>query len=78
MIAPDKHTEINTSVMYIAGLAMKEIAQSGIIKYEELKGCITAKIGTNVGELFEYALAFLFLLNRITYNQSSDSFVVTL
>ncbi len=77
MIAPDKHTEIGTSVPYLSGLVLKEITDSGVIKYDELKNSVFSKIGSNVGETFEYALSFLFLLNRISYNKFSDSFLVT-
>ena len=73
MIAPNKHTDIKTSVPYIAGLTLKEITNSGIIKYDDLKRSITTKVGQNLGESFEYAVSFLFLLNKIVYNQSLDS-----
>ncbi len=78
MIAPNKHTDIKTSVPYIAGLTLKEITNSGIIKYDDLKRSITTKVGQNLGESFEYAVSFLFLLNKIVYNQSLDSFTLTL
>jgi hypothetical protein len=78
MIAPNKHTEIKTSVPYIAGLALKEIADSGIIKYDDLKHSVTNKVGQNLGDTFEYAVSFLFLLNKVVYNQSLDSFVLAL
>ncbi|MFV0500661.1 MAG: ABC-three component system middle component 8 [Bacteroidales bacterium] len=78
MIAPNKHTDIKTSVPYIAGLTLKEVTNSGIIKYDELKRSITNKVGKNLGDSFEYAVSFLFLLNKIVYNQSSDSFTLTL
>ena len=63
---------------YIAGLTLKEITNSGIIKYDDLKRSITTKVGQNLGESFEYAVSFLFLLNKIVYNQSLDSFTLTL
>ena len=75
MIAPDKHTEIRTSIPYVAGLILKEIASNGIVKYDDLKSCIVEKVGQNLGDTFEYALSFLYLLNRIAYNQSLDSFI---
>lgn len=78
MITPNKHTDIKTSVPYIAGLTLKEVAKSGIIKYDDLKCSITTKVGQNLGDSFEYAVSFLFLLNKIVYNQSSDSFTLTL
>ncbi len=76
MIAPDKHTDIGTSVPYIAGLALKQIAASGIINYDDLKKYLEKQVGKGMGDNFEYALSFLYLLNRISYNQVSDSFIV--
>ena len=78
MISPNKHTDIKTSVPYIAGLTLKEVAKNGIIKYDDLKRSVTTKVGQNLGDSFEYAVSFLFLLNKIVYNQSSDSFTLTL
>ncbi len=76
MITPNKHTEIRMSVPYVAGLTLKEVSKSGIIKYDDLKRFVTNKIGQNLGDSFEYAVSFLFLLNKIVYNQSSDSFTL--
>lgn len=76
MITPNKHTDIKMSVPYIAGLVLKEITCSGIIKYDDLKRSVANKVGQNLGDSFEYAVSFLFLLNKIVYNQSSDSFIL--
>lgn len=75
MIAPDKHTDIGTSVPYIAGLALKQIKASGIISYDDLKKYLVKQVGKGMGDNFEFALSFLYLLNRISYNQVSDSFI---
>ena len=74
MLTPDKHTDIKYSVLYISGLIMHEIKQSGIIKYDDLKNVITGQVGKETGgDLFEYSLSFLYLLNKIVYNQQSDT-----
>lgn len=78
MIAPDKHTDIKTSVPYIAGLVLKEVSANGIIKYDDLKKSVAKRVGQSLGDTFEYAVSFLYLLNRIVYNQSLDSFTVEL
>lgn len=78
MIAPNKHTDIKSSVLYVAGLALKEISRSGIVKFDDLKRAVANQVGANLGDSFEYAVSFLFLLDRIVYNQSSDSFSLTL
>lgn len=77
MITPNKHTEIRTSVPYVAGITLKEIIINGTIRYDELKRSVADCVGQNLGDSFEYAVSFLFLLNKIVYNQSSDSFTLT-
>lgn len=75
MLAPDKHTIIRYSVLYLAGLMLKEIRRNGIIKYDELKSFVNYSVGRSVGDNFEYALSFLFLLDKIKYEQGMDSFI---
>lgn len=75
MLAPDKHTIIKFSVLYLAGLMLKEIQHNGIIKYDELRSFVVDSVGSTVGDNFEYALSFLFLLDKIKYEQSLDSFI---
>lgn len=75
MLAPDKHTIIRFSVLYLAGLMLKEIQRNGIIKYDELKSFVNCSVGRSVGDNFEYALSFLFLLDKIKYEQDLDSFI---
>lgn len=73
MLKPDKHTEIKYSVVYLSVLMMKEIQQSGIIKYDDLKNTLTQKIGNRVNENFEQALSFLYLLDKVNYLKEMDS-----
>lgn len=75
MIAPDKHTDIGTSVPYIAALALKQIKESGIIRYDDLKKYLTKQAKRNLGDTFLYSLSFLYLLGRISYNQMTDTFI---
>lgn len=75
MLSPDKHTIIRFSVLYLAGLMLKEIRRNGIIKYDELKSFVDYAVGRSVGDNFEYALSFLFLLDKIKYEQGLDSFI---
>ena len=37
MLAPNKHTSIKHSVLYISGLILSEIHKSGVIQYDDLK-----------------------------------------
>lgn len=73
MLKPDKHTDIKYSVVYLSAIMMKEIQQSGIIKYDELKNILMQKIGNKANENFEQALSFLYLLDRVNYLKELDS-----
>jgi hypothetical protein len=73
MLAPDKHTDIKYSVLYISGLIMSEIKKSGTIQFDDLKNVIINQVGKETGDLFEYSLSFLFLLDRINYNKKLDT-----
>ncbi|RKS98225.1 MULTISPECIES: ABC-three component system middle component 8 [Chryseobacterium] len=73
MLKPDKHTDIKYSVVYLSAVMMKEIQQSGIIKYDELKNILIQKIGNKVNENFEKALSFLYLLDKVVYLNELDS-----
>lgn len=73
MLKPDKHTDIKYSVVYLSAIMLKEIQQSGIIKYDELKNILMQKIGSKANENFEQALSFLYLLDRINYLKELDS-----
>jgi hypothetical protein len=77
MLTPDKHTNIKYSILYISGLIMSEINRSGIIQYDDLKNVIINKLGNNLGDNFEYALSFLFSIDKINYNKELDSLLNT-
>ena len=76
MLIPHKHTDIKYSVLYISGLIMYEMNRSGIVKYDDLKNVVINQVGKELGDTFEYALSFLYLLNKISYNQQSDTITI--
>jgi hypothetical protein len=78
MLAPNKHTNIKYSVLYISGLIMFEIQRSGTIKYDDLKNAVINQVGNELGDTFEYSLSFLYLINKIMYNQQSDTVINTI
>jgi hypothetical protein len=73
MLTPNKHTDIKYSVLYISGLIMSEMERNGIVQYDELKNIIIDKVGKELGDLFENSLSFLFLIDKIAYNQQLDT-----
>lgn len=76
MLTPNKHTNIKYSIPYIAGLIFREITRSGIIQYDDLQKVILSSTSKEIGDSFEYSLSYLFLINKIDYNQELDSFSI--
>lgn len=73
MLKPDKHTDIKFSIIYLAGVIMKLIQESGIIGYDDLKGSVAEMIGSRANENFDLTLSFLFLMDKINYVKELDS-----
>lgn len=73
MLTPDKHTNVKYSLVYISGLVLKTVQENGIIGYDELLNTTTKQTGNQAKEVFKYALSFLYLNNKIKYNQKMDS-----
>jgi hypothetical protein len=76
MLTPNKHTNIKYSILYISGVIMQEMQRSGIVKYDDLKNSIISQVGKEIGDSFEYSLSFLYLINKVTYNQHSDTITI--
>lgn len=73
MLRPDKHTDIKYSIVFLSAVMMKEILDSGIIKYDDLKNNLVDKIGKGITENYEYTLSYLFMLGKIEYVDKLDS-----
>ncbi|GHB41664.1 ABC-three component system middle component 8 [Mongoliitalea lutea] len=73
MLRPDKHTDIKYSIVFLSAVMMKEILDSGIIKYDDLKSSLVDKIGKGITENYEYTLSYLFMLGKIEYVDKLDS-----
>lgn len=77
MITPDKHTNLKFSTIYISCVMMNEIKKNGIIRYSDLQKIISTKIGKQAKDMFELSISFLYLLNKIEYNERLDSIILT-
>ncbi len=73
MLVPDKYTNPKYTVLYVAGIIQREIQNSGIIHYEELKERVSTLIDEKALELFPLANSFLFLIGKIEYIAEIDS-----
>lgn len=77
MLTPDKHTNIKYSLIYISGIVLKTVQDNGIIRYDELLNTTIKQIGNQAKDVFQFALSFLYLNNKIVYNQKLDSITTT-
>ena len=73
MFKPDKHTNPRLSVFNIAGLIIKQLKETGILKYDELLISIIQETEESSKELFLKANSFLFLLGKTEYLPDLDS-----
>ncbi len=74
MIKPDKHTNLDVSVISISAFVLKQLNAFYEISYDELLTKVVENIGSEAKENYPYALNFLFLLGKLDYLEHSDSF----
>ena len=74
MIKPDKHTNLDFSLVNVSAFLLEELRISPTISYNELNKSVIDSIGEKAKEIYPYALNFLFLLGKLNYLIESDSF----
>jgi hypothetical protein len=74
MIRPDRHTNLDYSVINISSFIIEELRVFSDISYDALLQKVSDALGNQAKENYPYALNFLFLLGKLTYDQNSDSF----
>lgn len=74
MIRPDRHTNLDYSVLNISAFILKELNAFYDVSYDELLEKVMQALGEQAKENYPYALNFLFLLGKLNYQQNTDSF----
>lgn len=74
MIRPDRHTNLDYSVVNISSFILKELNTYYHVSYDALMHKVTDALGSQARENYPYALNFLFLLGKLHYDQFTDSF----
>ena len=74
MIKPDRHTNPKYSILNISTVILSELNVFYSIQYDNLLNKITETLGDEAKMNFPYALNFLFLLGKLNYEQTTDSF----
>ena len=74
MIKPDRYTNPKYSILNISTVILSELNVFYSIQYDNLLNKITDTLGDEAKMNFPYALNFLFLLGKLNYEQTTDSF----
>ncbi|MBU3011990.1 hypothetical protein KO506_11290 [Polaribacter vadi] len=74
MIKLDKHSNLDYSVINISAFLIKKLTYKGATKYDALLDDVLNEIGERASTNYPYALNFLFLLNKVIYNEKTDTF----
>ncbi len=73
MLTPRKHLDLNTSLLRIASIMLKELHKRGVIEMMTLKQRVIRKVGNNGELMFLPALNFLYLLGKVEYHEQNDT-----
>ena len=76
MITPDKYFDLKNSVINVSASIIRALQKINVLTYDELEMEINKTLGEDSKHIFLYALNFLFLLNKIEYNNSIYSFTI--
>ncbi len=72
MLKPNKHTNLDMSVLGVSAVILERVKKRRVVKYEDLRTyCLSKR--QELDELFIPALNLLYLLDRIEYHQKTDS-----
>jgi hypothetical protein len=76
MITPDKYFDLKNSVVNVSASIILALQRISVLTYDELEKEICKALGDDSKQIFPYALNFLFVLDRIEYNNSIFSFSI--
>ncbi|MBR9864644.1 MAG: hypothetical protein GYB24_14495 [Rhodobacteraceae bacterium] len=72
MLTAEKHLDLDTSLVRVAAVILKELKRKGAVAFEALRKLITRRVGEDGELMFLPALRFLFLLGRVEYHTKND------
>lgn len=74
MIKPDRHTNPKFSILNISAIILSELNKFYSVQYDVLLNKVVNTLGEEAQMNFPYALNFLYLLGKLNYEQTTDSF----
>jgi hypothetical protein len=76
MLRPDKHMNLDISVVNITAFLLNQFKRREKVGYDELLEFVKKGLNEEAAEIYPYALNFLFLLGKIEYESNSDCFIL--
>ncbi len=76
MLSPEKHIDLDKSVLMLAGTILRHILKKKTVKVDALLSFVEKKSGDGITENFFSALIMLYSLDKLNYLYSSDTLVL--
>ena len=73
MITPEKHLDLNNSVLRVAALLLRLLRRKRVITMDEGIASVERKLGKQTTLVFTPALNLLFLLGKVEYFSPTDT-----
>lgn len=74
MIKPDRHTNPDYSVINISAFIIRQLKSQYNVSYDKLLEKVIKGMGEQAKENYPYALNFLYLLGKVNYKITTDTF----
>lgn len=75
MITPEKHMNLELSVINVSFFILYKIKKDLEIKFDDLILYLNKLLGDDVKIIFMNSINFLFLLGKIEFNKEKDKFI---
>ncbi len=74
MLTPRKHLDLDTSVLRVSGLLLREMQKKrSVVDFEMLRALVIRRVGTDGDLTFLPALDLLYLLGKVEYHLKNDT-----
>ena len=73
MLKLNKHSNPTLSVLNVAAMIVALLRKDGVAGYADLLTSLKNSTSEHVGEIYNYALSFLFLVGKIEYLDDIDA-----
>lgn len=74
MITPDKYLNLKTSIINVSAIIIQELQKVRVMPVVELEKRISQILEEDAAFSMHYALNFLYLIDKISYEKNLDSF----